>query len=343
MRKSSIVGLLLLSSTMILASCNKGGGTPAASSSHATGLSTSAVTSEATSEATSAATSEATSEATSAEEETSHETGLITSAEEETSHETGLITSTEEETSHETGLSTEETSESGEKKYDVDSKFALIVDGSAYEMGYNETPLDPSFDEYFVLLVNVGADEHVWMYDSENDVEFNIAKVTGSTNFVVDGDDLVCSVPGTYNFYAKFKYGADELYIEDAGGEEESSHETGLSTEETSESGEKKYDVDSKYALIVDGTAHEMTHNEEPLDPSFDEYYVLTVYVVADAHVWMYDSENDTEFNFAVVTGSEKFVVDGDAIVCTANGTYDFFAKFKWQADELYIAEVPEI
>ena len=223
-------------------------------------------------------------------------------------------------------------------KYEVSSKYALIVDGVAHELEYNEEPLDPSFDEYYVLGVEVEEGQHVWFYDSETYAEWIFKNLSGSEAFEIVGSDIVCNVSGTYDFYAKFKLDADELYIGDHSVEPvESSEEAPVESSE--EELGPKYDIESRYALIVDGVAHELIENEEPLDPSFDEYYVLGVEVEEGQHVWFYDSETYAEWIFTKLSGSEAFeVVDSD-IVCNVSGTYDFYAKFKYDADELYIGD----
>lgn len=182
------VGLLLIISSLMLASCSSG--EVATSSSKATGLSTesSEVTShetglsteesseietseeesseietsaEETSEAedTSHDTGLSTEEDTSAIEETSHDTGLSTeedtSAIEETSHETGLSTaedtSATEETSHETGLSTEETSGEGFSKtinYKMHASLNKSIDDYDLSVEYSDSYFDTDAKEY---------------------------------------------------------------------------------------------------------------------------------------------------------------------------------------------------
>jgi len=56
---------------------------------------------------------------------------------------------------------------------------------------------------------------------------------------------------------------------------------------------------------------------------------LIVLYDVANAAEWAEDNLNSYS--------TPEFTASAEGITCTADGTYDFYVKFKWEADEIYI------
>lgn len=94
------------------------------------------------------------------------------------------------------------------------AKYSLIIGGKTYDCQPNPTPSDPSFEEYMVFNVPCEVGDEVITRDNINDAEWVMATLDGaSTGFVKEGGKIVCKTAGNYDFYLKFKYQQDQIYI----------------------------------------------------------------------------------------------------------------------------------
>ena len=93
--------------------------------------------------------------------------------------------------------------------------YGIRVNDADYHAGeQNPTPADPSYQEFMVLGLSVSAGDRCQLYDQENQagwaVELDPASVSAFTR---QGDYYICCATGTYDFYIKLKFQADQLYI----------------------------------------------------------------------------------------------------------------------------------
>ena len=254
----------------------------------------------------------------------------------------GESSSSSEESSSEESSSSSEAS----KKYDVTSDYALIVNGVAHEMLKNDSPLDPSFDEYYVLDVDVAADEHVWLYNSSTDVEFNITNVAGSESFEVVVDDIICTVGGTFDFYAKFKYGADQLYIQDNGGGDESSSEEPEPEDPDVPAVNGHYLVGNAAFTGSEETAWKFAggilsdKDEEDLD-NVATYHNVEIAADAEVKVRFYYGAEDTQWVYAVLGEEYEFasLTDDGNVKFSAASTYSLYFKYVEEAPMIFIVD----
>ena len=94
----------------------------------------------------------------------------------------------------------------------------------------------------------------------------------------------------------------------------------------------------TKYQIVIAGVYYNTIHNENPQDPSFDEYYALNISCNAGDEMQTYDSENDALWTIATLDSfSQGWNKQGGKIICTESGAYDFYLKFKYQNDQVYI------
>ena len=94
------------------------------------------------------------------------------------------------------------------------AKYSLIIGGKAYKCVPNPSAADPSFDEYMVLGVECQVGDEVITRDNSTQAEWTMAKLNNaSTGFTKSNGKIVCTTAGTYDFYLKFKFNADEIYI----------------------------------------------------------------------------------------------------------------------------------
>ena len=94
------------------------------------------------------------------------------------------------------------------------SKYKVMIGSTKYDTIHNTTPLDPSFDEYYVKGIQCHVGDEMKCYDAENDAAWTIQNLdSASKGFAVQNGKIVCTEDGTYDFYLKFKYGNDQVYI----------------------------------------------------------------------------------------------------------------------------------
>ena len=205
------------------------------------------------------------------------------------------------------------------------ASYGIMINGTDYHAGTkNDSPLDPSFQEYAVLSVTVASGSTLQLWDQDNNagwaVDLDQASVAGITR---DGDHYNCTTDGCYDFYIKLKMNADQLYI--GNGNCNGGGGGGGGT--------------ASYGIMINGTEyHEGVLNPSPLDPSFQEYAVTGVSVANGATLQLWDKNNTAgwavDLDQASVAGITR---DGDHYNCTAEGCYDFYIKLKMNQDQLYI------
>jgi hypothetical protein len=76
------------------------------------------------------------------------------------------------------------------------------------------------------------------------------------------------------------------------------------------------------------------------MDPSFLEYSVLGVTCKKGDVMQAYDCKNKVRFDFKVLDSySSGWVLSNGKIVCNEDGKYDFYLKFKYENDMVYIGK----
>ena len=98
--------------------------------------------------------------------------------------------------------------------------------------------------------------------------------------------------------------------------------------------------IENKYQVVIAGNKYNTTHNPSPLDPSYDEYYVTGIACKAGDEMQVYNSETGVTWTIQNLDSASKgWTTQGGKIVCTEDGTYDFYLKFKFGADQVYIGK----
>ena len=96
----------------------------------------------------------------------------------------------------------------------------------------------------------------------------------------------------------------------------------------------------SKYQIVINGVRYNTTANPTPLDPSYDEYYALGISCKYGDQLLCYDSVNDATWSIPTLDqASQGFTQTTAGIYCTQDGKYDFYLKFKYQQDQVYIGK----
>ena len=95
------------------------------------------------------------------------------------------------------------------------ASYGILVNGNYYFAGTkNESPMDPSFEEWQALGVPVEAGDELQLYDRENNAAWAVTLDTWSVaGFSLAGDHYTCTVSGCYDFYIKLKWQEDQLYV----------------------------------------------------------------------------------------------------------------------------------
>lgn len=98
-------------------------------------------------------------------------------------------------------------------------------------------------------------------------------------------------------------------------------------------------DCTESYGLLVDGNYVPGTKNPSPLDPSFNEYQILGVQLTAGQYIQVYDSCSKAAWAISKYANtSYEFPIEDGKYKVTEDGKYDFYFKFKYEADEIYIS-----
>ena len=97
---------------------------------------------------------------------------------------------------------------------DCEESYGLLIDGEYLAGTKNEEPLDPSFIEYKVLGVQLTAGQLVKVHSKCTEASWVITKYANTSyEFAVEDGAYKVSETSTYDFYLKFKMGADEIYV----------------------------------------------------------------------------------------------------------------------------------
>ncbi|MCR5506142.1 MAG: hypothetical protein K6F07_04020, partial [Bacilli bacterium] len=96
----------------------------------------------------------------------------------------------------------------------VTSKYQVVVGGVYYDTIQNTSPQDPSYEEYYALNIPAKVGDEMQTYDTENSALWTIANLDSySVGWQMSGGKIICTEAGNYDFYLKFKYGEDQVYI----------------------------------------------------------------------------------------------------------------------------------
>lgn len=93
--------------------------------------------------------------------------------------------------------------------------YGIMINGTDAQVGtQNPQPLDPSFEEWSVLNVELQSGDFVQLYDDDSKatwaVDLDPASVAGLTR---QDDRYNVTADGCYDFYIKLKYQEDQLYV----------------------------------------------------------------------------------------------------------------------------------
>lgn len=208
--------------------------------------------------------------------------------------------------------------------------YGILVNGTTYFAGTKVDEYD-GYTQYLAHVQLAVGDKFVLCNKSNGDtwtVTLDEYTHTSCPNtFSLAAGSYTCAVAGCYDCYIKLKYGADQLYIGQG------------SNCGSGEPYSPKPHCDESYGLLVDGEYVAGTKNPNPLDPSFNEYQILGVQLTEGQYVQVYDKCNETAWVITKYADtSYEFPIDNGKYKVAETGTYDFYIKFKYEADEIYVA-----
>ena len=150
--------------------------------------------------------------------------------------------------------------------------YALVINEKYYYvLEKNPTPLDTSFDEYFIKNVEISIDDKVKFYNISTEISWVIKLVDSASggSWVVDENEgIICQETGSYDLYLKMKYQADQVYFELKG----SSQPDTLG-----------------YEVKIGAKSYQLELNSNNNNKNFVEYYISGVSVVANEEVLVYN------------------------------------------------------
>lgn len=176
--------------------------------------------------------------------------------------------------------------------------------------------------------VSMQANDKAVLINLDNDDTWTVGLDGASVSTISLKDGAyVASEAGCYDFYIKLSFGNDQVYVGSTSGCE----------------GGEPYSptppCDESYGLMIDGNYVAGTKNTAPLDPSFNEYQVLGVQLTAGQYVEVYNKCTESAWIISkYAETSYVFPVEGGKYKVAEDGTYDFYLKFKYEADEIYVA-----
>ena len=95
-----------------------------------------------------------------------------------------------------------------------------------------------------------------------------------------------------------------------------------------------------EFGILVNGDSYHAITNPQPKDPDSSEFMVLNVYVTQGAHVKVYDFTNQISWAMDFASGSsQNFTRNSGDYSCLKGGFYDFYIQFKFEGDEIFIAD----
>ena len=204
--------------------------------------------------------------------------------------------------------------------------YGILVNGNTYFAGTHQGTNFEGYDEY-LAHVTVAAGDQLQLCDDESNaqwvVDLNPFSVTG---FTKGASTYTASVSGCYDFYIQLMYNADRLYI--GNGSNCGAGEPYQATPACV----------PQYGLLVDGQYVPGTHNAAQTE--WTEYMILGLSLTAGQTVQIYDT--CTQAAWVIPTFAETsytFTVDNDHYVVSETGTYDFYIKFIYEADEIYVSK----
>lgn len=218
--------------------------------------------------------------------------------------------------------------------------FGIIVNGKHYFAGTkNDSPMDPSFQEYMALGVPLKSGDVLALYNEGEKASWAVTLDPASVPGISKTSDqqYSCTAGGCYNFYIKLKYQADQLYV---GKGADGCTDWGKDIGDDPTPGECQ---DGPYAVQVNGKdVFPATATGEPDTEGRVQYLAKVKLMMGDTCrllnqscdvTWMVNI--DPYGAYKSFTGGAK---DGYVIAITS-GCYDFYIKLKQDDDILYIGE----
>ena len=193
------------------------------------------------------------------------------------------------------------------------------------------------FTQWVALGVEVAEESQIQLKDLSNGAVWTVTRLNSySTDKISydEGTETMTIQPGKFDFYFKFKFGEDEVYVGNAseGGEGEGGE------------GEGGDQVEASYSLVLNDVAVVvLTKNPE----AENEFMALGVEIESDSVVKIKDNNNDAIWTFKNLdeASTSKISVSGegeDRVMNIERGKYDFYFKFEMDNDTLYVGEANE-
>jgi len=203
----------------------------------------------------------------------------------------------------------------------------LVNDSVYYEAEYKGKDSNTGqYDEY-LAHVQLASGDHFVLCNAVSGDTWTVAldqyTVTGFTRNTTAGFYTTTNT-GCYNFYIKLKFNSDQLYI-GAG------TDCGEGTPY-----EPKDPCEESFGLLIDGEYLAGVHNTA--QTGWKEYKIENVSLTAGQNVQIYDTCNKAAWAIANYDGvSYQFPIQDNAYVVDADGDYDFYIKFIYGNDQIYI------
>ena len=205
--------------------------------------------------------------------------------------------------------------------------YGILVNGTTYfeaeSKGKDQTG---KFDEYLAHVQLANGDHFVLcnaVADATWTVKLDSFSVAGFTRDTVNGY-YTSSNTGCYDFYIKLQYGNDQLYIGPG-----SNCGSGVPYK-------PKDPCPAAFGLLIDGVYMAGEHNTA--QTAWTEYKIENVALTNGQTIQVYDT--CTKAAWAITkyaSTSYEFPIVDNAYVVDADGDYDFYIKFIYGNDEIYI------
>ena len=234
------------------------------------------------------------------------------------------------------------------KTYDVPtSGYNLCISPAASPDKVYYIPLEARTDvdgegrqQYAAYAVTLEEFDAFTIYDGNSNIgwaETNIEPYGAGNLFVPSSEIGVCALEsGTYDIYVKLAYENNRIYIEKTGSSSGDDDNIGGSTEAPA----------TGYALLVTpgngGSQYYVAlvqYGEQDYQGR-DQYFGDNISLSAGDIFVLFNCSNQeswAEKNLEPYGLYENFTVTDEGIRCNVDGTYDIYAKFKWEDNTIYI------
>ena len=203
--------------------------------------------------------------------------------------------------------------------------YGILVNGNTF-FAAEHTEKFEDYEQYVAHVQFSAGDKFVLCNATQDAIWVKPLDPSTVEGFSLEGDTYKCTVSGCFDCYIKLKWGADILYVgpgKNCG---------------TGEPYKPQEVCTPSYGLLVDGQFVEGTQNTA--QTNWLEYMISNLTLKAGQTIKLYDVCTKAQWiveKYAETSYQFQFTEDQSSYLVTEDGEYDFYIKFIYQNDEVYV------